>query len=250
MSYAAVAAHDAPPLSQQPHPDPALYNTEPPSASNMANEAAKVNPAPSVPSSNPAPPSSEKAPAPGSEPTSHDAKSRAQHYIHEAEEESFHLWEVTKHYLFRPAVAGGLLGLLNIGLISGAGYVYYTEPHLRRDTRALASTAAAALVILSGESYAAEKYRQTPHGKEEERKSKQEGAAIYRVTKEHLLRPGVLGGLLGAVNAAILGTVGYFAYREWNRPTWDRRIVTAVSVGLLTLWSGEGYLAEQHRKAH
>ncbi len=45
-----------------------------------------------------------------------------------------------------------------------------------------------------------------------------------------------------AVNAAILGTVGYFAYKEWNRPTWDRRIVTAVSVGLLTLWSGEGYV--------
>ena len=43
------------------------------------------------------------------------------------------------------------------------------------------------------------------------------------------------------VNAGILGTVGYFSYTNWDRPTWDRRIVSAVSVGLLTLWTGEGY---------
>ena len=44
------------------------------------------------------------------------------------------------------------------------------------------------------------------------------------------------------VNAGILGTVGYFSYANWDRPTWDRRIVSAVSVGLLTLWTGEGYV--------
>ena len=42
------------------------------------------------------------------------------------------------------------------------------------------------------------------------------------------------------VNAGVLGAVGYYAYTEWDRPRWDKRIVSAVSVGLLTLWSGEG----------
>ena len=47
------------------------------------------------------------------------------------------------------------------------------------------------------EGYAAEKYRETPAGQEEERKARAEGAALYRVARENLLRPGVLGGLLG-----------------------------------------------------
>ena len=46
-----------------------------------------------------------------------------------------------------------------------------------------------------------------------------------------------------AVNAGVLGAIGYYAYTEWDRPRWDKRIVSAVSVGLLTLWSGEGYVA-------
>ena len=78
-----------------------------------------------------------------------------------------------------------------------ASYSIYAKPHLRRDTRFLASAAAAALALLSAEGYAAEKYRNTPVGKEEERRAKQEGAALYRVARENILRPGVLGGLLG-----------------------------------------------------
>lgn len=42
------------------------------------------------------------------------------------------------------------------------------------------------------------------------------------------------------VNLAVLGGVGCLAYQKWDLPRWDRRIVSAVSVGLLTLWSGEG----------
>lgn len=43
-----------------------------------------------------------------------------------------------------------------------------------------------------------------------------------------------------AVNAGILGTLGYFAYLHWDAPRWDRRTVSAISVGLLALWTGEG----------
>lgn len=247
MSYASVAAQNAPPPSQQPRPDPALLTTEPPSANNIADDAAKVNIVSSDFRSNPATETSVNAPAGHATgtPVSHNARGKAKRYLHEAEKEGFYVWEVAKQYLLRPGVAGGLLGLVNVGLISAAGYAFYTKPYLRRENRALASTAAAALVLLSGESYAAEKYRQTPRGQAEERKAKEEGAAVYRCAKEHLLRPGVLGGLLGVLNAGVLGTVGYFAYKEWDRPKWDRRIVSAISVGLLTLWSGEGYVAER-----
>jgi len=40
------------------------------------------------------------------------------------------------------------------------------------------------------------------------------------------------------VNTAILGGVGYFVFTNWNKP-WDRRIVSATSIGLLTVWGGE-----------
>lgn len=86
---------------------------------------------------------------------------------------------------------------MNIGLIGFAGYSFYTKPYLRRDTRAIGSAAAATLFLLTGEGYAAEKYRQTPRGQEEEARAKKEGAALYRCAKEHILRPGVLGGLVG-----------------------------------------------------
>lgn len=73
----------------------------------------------------------------------------------------------------------------------------YTKPDLRRDTKFLSSAAAAAFTLLSVEGYAAEKYRQTPAGQEEERRARKEGALIYRHARENLLRPGVLGGLVG-----------------------------------------------------
>lgn len=59
------------------------------------------------------------------------------------------------------------------------------------------STAAAAVTLLSVEGYAAEKYRSTPEGEKEERKAREEGAILYRAAKENILRPGVLGGMLG-----------------------------------------------------
>ena len=49
------------------------------------------------------------------------------------------------------------------------------------------------------------------------------------------------------VNAGIIGTVGYFSYINWDKPSWDRRIVSSVTVGVLALWSGEGYGVTGHR---
>jgi len=45
---------------------------------------------------------------------------------------------------------------------------------------------------------------------------------------------------LFSANAAVLSAVGYYSYLNWDKPKWDRRVVSAVSVGLLTLFGGEG----------
>jgi len=172
---------------------------------------------------------------------------RAHRRIDETKAEGIYLWESAKHYLFRPGVAGGLIGLVNIGLMAGAARAFYVNPHYRRDTQVISTTVAATLALLGVEGYAAEAYRQTAAGQEEERRAKEEGALIYRHLHEQILRPGTLGGLLGVINLAILGTVGYFSYENWDR-SWDRRTVSAVSAGLLTLSVGEGFLAEKYRE--
>ena len=44
-----------------------------------------------------------------------------------------------------------------------------------------------------------------------------------------------------SVNLGILGAVSYVAYDNWDEPHWDGMIVSAVTVGLLSLVAGEGY---------
>lgn len=104
----------------QPHPDPALLTTEPPTADNIVDDAKKVNiVAPDFKTQ-----SANTQTTPDSSPNAHAtpptdkhlsraeaAREAAKRYVHEAELEGFHLWNVTKEFLFRPAVAGGLLGL-------------------------------------------------------------------------------------------------------------------------------------------
>jgi hypothetical protein len=267
MSYASVAAHNAPPPSQQPRADPALLNTETShEVSAIADDTAKVGvvsqdfkehpatvtseahivnqyPNPSRSQYSDASSSKDKAKS-----KAREVEKKAENALHKAAGEGFYLWNLLRDQLLRPGVAGGLLGVVNLGVIGGAGYAFYTHPHLRRDTRAVGSTVAGALALLSAEGYYANEYRKTPKGKEEERRAREEGALIYRHAREHVLRPGVLGGLIGIANVGIIGAIGYLAYTEWDRRTWDRRYVSAISVGLLALWSGEGYLAEQYRE--
>jgi hypothetical protein len=88
--------------------------------------------------------------------------------------------------------------LANVGLIATFGYQLYAKPHLRSDTRALSTAVVSTLVLFGVEGYVAEAYRQTAAGQEEERRAREEGALLYRQTKDIVLRPGVLGGLVGA----------------------------------------------------
>ncbi|KAF8161018.1 hypothetical protein B0H34DRAFT_788187, partial [Crassisporium funariophilum] len=259
MSYASVAAHNAPPLSEQPHPDTALLNTTPPTHSNVADDAAKVNiVGPDFKQDLHTITSEADRIFEDTEHTytspNHNTSSnnnngggkprKSSRRLQEVEAESLYIWETAKHYLIRPGVAGGLVGIVNIGLLALAGRTFYMRPHLRRDATAISSAVAATIALISAEGFAAEKYRNTPQGREDERKVKNEGALIFRHLHDQILRPGVLGGLVGLINSAVLGTLGYFAYINWNKP-WDRRTISAVSVGLLSLWGGEGFLAER-----
>ena len=82
-------------------------------------------------------------------------------------------------------------------MIGTFGYQLYSRPSLRSDTRALGTAALGALVLFGAEGFVAEAYRRTPAGQEEERRARDEGAAIYRHSKEIILRPTVAGGLVG-----------------------------------------------------
>jgi len=168
--------------------------------------------------------------------------------LREAKAEGAYLWEVMTRSLLHPQTMGGCVGLVNLGLLAGLGRTLYVKPNLRRDTAFILQTAAAAAGLLFVEGYAAEMYHQTPRGSEEDRRAKEEGAMIYQKMREVVLRPGVLGGVVGLFNTGILGTLGYLAYANWDRPHWNRNFVSSITVGLIALVSGEGWLAEQYRK--
>ncbi|KAG8961795.1 hypothetical protein FRC03_004952 [Tulasnella sp. 419] len=176
------------------------------------------------------------------------SKDKIKKEFHKAEEEGSEFWEETKRVILQPGVMGGLIGIANIGIIGTVGYQFYAKPHLRSDTRALTTTAISALALFGTEGLFADAYRKTAAGQQEERRAKEEGAIVYRRTKEIVLRPGVFGGLMGLVNVGVLGTVGYYGYVNWDKPVWDRRTVSAVTVGLIAFFSGEGYLAEQYKE--
>ena len=135
--------------------------------------------------------------------------------------------------LIRPSPA-------NVGIIAAVSYELYTRPALRTDARALTTIGVGALAIMGAEGYAAEQYAQTEKGRREAARAKEEGIALYSRTKDLVLRPGVLGGLVGALNVGILGGVGYVSYKHWDAPRWDRQTVTLTSLGLLSLFAAEG----------
>lgn len=226
MSYASVAAHNAPPPSAQPHPDPALLHTPADAeAAAPADDGAKVNVVPSDFKEHPSTLTSEVAdsipplsPSDSSAPPAKpSARKRAHDVEKKVEDRGLQLWGTIHEQLMRPAVAGGLLGVgsypyllvahtefinlfilsVNVGLLAGTAYAYYAQPHLRRDTKIISSTVVGGLVLLGGEGYLTEAYRKTAQGQEEERRAREEGSILYRHVREQILRPGVLGGLVG-----------------------------------------------------
>ncbi len=102
---------EGPNLIYQPHPDPALLTTEPPSADNIADDAAKLNIVSSDFKSHPATTTSVKDVPSDAAPPAPSTPSKRRRYLDEVEQEGSYLFNVAKQYLFHPAIAGGLLGL-------------------------------------------------------------------------------------------------------------------------------------------
>jgi hypothetical protein len=197
-----------------------LTTAAPTAPSAVVDDAAKVNVVPTDFKEHPATVTSKADVVPDededlvgqSKPSSR--KKKAQKRLEEAEEEGLQLWHTAKQYILRPGVAGGLIGIgalivrinpvwcthvqpVNIGLLASVGRTFYVEPSLRRDAKAIGATIAGTLAVLSVEGYAAARYAQTPAGQAEAQRSKEEGSLIYRQSREVVLRPGVLGGLVG-----------------------------------------------------
>ena len=114
---------------------------------------------------------------------------------------------------------------MNIGLLAGAARAFYVNPGYRRDTKVLSTTAAATFALLGLEGYGAAWYANTPKGQAEAKKAKEEGTLVYRHAREQILRPGVLGGLLGLgkQNASLaLGRNTDRLSSQRRHPRWSR----------------------------
>jgi hypothetical protein len=249
MSYATVAARNVSPSSPQPRPDPALLNTGR-SETSLPDVDSKVNVVPSDFKLHPATETSETEvfiPEQQRKNTPGSAKRRNRGRTQEVDSKAFDLWQYIKTQVFHPGVAGGLIGIANVGIIAAVSYELYTRPSLRiNNTRALSTLGIGTLILVSAEGLVAERYSQTEAGRHEAERAKEEGIALYARTKDLILRPGVLGGLVGVINVGILGGIGYIGYQHWNTPHWDRQTVSLTSAGVLALFAVEGALAERY----
>ncbi|WVF68221.1 hypothetical protein IAT40_002986 [Kwoniella sp. CBS 6097] len=171
---------------------------------------------------------------------------KAKNELHKAESALGPYWDKTKDVVLRPGTLGGLMGVVNVGILGTLGYFAYTRKDQPWDRRIVGGAVAGTLALFGAEGYVAESYLQTPEGRQEAERAKAEGSKAYLQAKEVILRPQVAGGLVGAFNVAILGALGYFSYKNWNQP-WDRRTVSAISVGLLGLSGLEGYAGKVYK---
>ncbi|TFK22602.1 hypothetical protein FA15DRAFT_706253 [Coprinopsis marcescibilis] len=248
MSYASVAAHNAPPQDEWPQPDQALLNTISPTASSIVDDASKINVVSSDFKEHPRSTYEEKirGQAPlttgaSSEPEEGESK-KPRHNHHQERLPAF--WQRTTDWILRPGVAGGLLGIVNVGLIAGAGYSFFARPQLRRDPALLGGAAVSAFSIMLAEGYLSKQYVETPEGQRRVRRVKNKGSALARWIDECVHEPTVQHALVATVNAAVAGTVGYLTYRNWDRP-WNHRSVSAIVVGVLGLAGLDGYVLEK-----
>jgi len=233
MSYASVTSHNA--STDQPLPDPALLNTSKPTASGVADDTVKVGVVSPNFKENPATTTSINRPPrfeeEESDPSPHRRtaknKAKAKKLAHDAEKEVVHWSAVAKELVLRPPVAGGLVGVVNLGLIGYTGYKFYSEPHLRRDHRFVTSTVAGAMVLLGLEGYGAQSF--TPVREEED--------VLIQYVRQN---PKSTRTFFSILNVGIVGATGYLAYSKWDR--WDRRTFATLAAGLASFGLGESYL--------
>lgn len=202
----------------------------------------------------------------------HSAEKKTRYALDEAEEEGLYLWNIFRENILRPGVAGGLIGVV-VGF-SRIGPTTFTDSFPRTSAssvppatcstpspvyaRTLALSVAPLLLALCFSAprdtsprctarRRAVKRRSTRHARKALWSTSMLGKSYFaRVFSVVLLvlvqsrRQSIFTLTHGCpANVGILGGITYAAYDNWNRP-WDRRYVSAATVGLLALWGGEG----------
>jgi len=79
--------------------------------------------------------------------------------------------------------------------------------------------------------------------KQDAKKVQKKAAEVEREGRDLARRyPVAATGLIGLVNAALIAVPAYYAYQNWHYPRWDRRVVSAVAVGLTAAFGAESAL--------
>ncbi|GMK54643.1 hypothetical protein CspeluHIS016_0112290 [Cutaneotrichosporon spelunceum] len=178
-----------------------------------------------------------------------ELKKRAKEELDEAETAATAAWAKAKDVLLRPGTLGGLMGVVNVGLLGSMTYWAVKNRDVKWDRRNVSAAIVGTLALFGVEAYITDTYLDTPEGKAEAERAKREGSRLYLKAKEVILRPNVAGGLVGILNIGVLGTIGYFAYRDWDK-RWDHQVVVGVTVGLLALSGIEGYFGTKYVEDH
>lgn len=135
---------------------------------------------------------------------------------------------------------------MNVGVFSWATYSLYNRPDLRTNPRLLTIGASASAALIAAEGSYASYVAKTPEGQREIERARREGSAVYYHVRKAMFRPGVpasLGAALGLINLAVVGGAGWLAYCYWDLPRWDKKAVSAITIGLVALWGGEGWVS-------
>ncbi|GAA5889195.1 hypothetical protein JCM5296_005831 [Sporobolomyces johnsonii] len=225
MSYASVVAHNAPPEAQQPHPDASLLErAHPPAPSAEDYEGDKVH----VVDQDEA----EKlraAMAHADELESHVdddfARARAHQEAREAEERQAQLKARAQAELRETTD--------KVDAVTDEAKAKGRE--LEREAGKLYEEGKEEAKEFAGK---VEKEAKKDVKKLQKKASEveKEGRAL---AKQY---PYAASGVVGLVNLALIAVPAYFAYAHWHEPRWDRRIVSAVGVGLASIFGAESAL--------
>ncbi|BGP59223.1 hypothetical protein NBRC10512v2_000515 [Rhodotorula toruloides] len=89
-------------------------------------------------------------------------------------------------------------------------------------------------------------------GKKDAEKLKRKASEVEREGRALAKKyPYAATGLVGLTNALLIAIPGYLAWKNWDQPRWDRRIVSMVTVGLGSIFAAEGALGWfEYEKEH
>ncbi|KAF9047254.1 hypothetical protein BJ165DRAFT_1464768 [Panaeolus papilionaceus] len=232
MSYASVAAHNAPPPSQQPQPDPALLNVTPPTSTSQINTSSKVNlVAPDFKEqleSDDSDASHPSAPSTGV-PRSSKVESRNRQ----------HSQKSAPTAMTREKCIGGLVGIVNVGIFGLLGRTFFLRPQLQKDVTAILTSVGGSIALLTAQSHLLNSLGIQRLQVKNNLATPLSAFLIRPLTHKHIT----------GLNSVILGvSIGIASCTNWSRPT-GKKLISALLTGLLALWGVESY-AIQLQEGH